>query len=76
MKTIIEILGRGIIVFINLILLTIYEPNIKDIIPQLAPYSLHVIYTCGVILIIWMTIPLIDLLYGYNHKHDMYIRAG
>ena len=74
MKTFVEILGRFIIAITNIILLLLSEPYIKDIIPEIAPYTVHIMYTCIVILGIWIIIPLIDLSYVYNHKHEMYIK--
>lgn len=76
MKTFFEILARFIIALTNIILLFIAEPRIKDFFPELGPYSLHITFAGIVILIIWIAIPLSDLLFGYTHKHDMYVKAN
>ena len=70
MRTILEILGRIIIGFSNIVLLVFAEPYIKNVLPVLAPYSMHIMYTLIVILGIWIINPLADFLYDRTHKHQ------
>ena len=69
MRTILEILGRGIIGFSNIVLLVLGEPYIKEVLPALGPYSIHIMYTGVIILGMWMINPLSDFLYS-SHKHQ------
>jgi len=75
MRTFIEILARFIIGLTNIILLFFIEPRIHEVFPTLGPYSLHLVYTGVVILTLWIILPLVDLVFGYYHRHDMYVKA-
>lgn len=70
MRTIFEMFGRAIIGLTNVILLVLGEPYVKDMIPVLEPYSTYIIYTCIVILGVWIVNPFADFLYGYTHRHQ------
>lgn len=68
MKTIIEVLARLIFVSINIALLMIAEPYFKEMFPLAARFSTHIIYTCIVIITLWIFVPLMDWLHDDDDK--------